>query len=209
MAVDFDDLAELTRVRLADAHRIAGLLARAFQDDPLMRYAIPDASQRARFLPSLIGLTVRYGCRYGEVYATPGYEGAAIWFPPERTTMLLWRMLRVGMFAVPLRIPWPILRRFNAANACSTAVHERCAPGAHWFLVQLGVEPSHQRQGIASRLLQPMLARIDAAALPCYLETENEANIAFYQRHGFRVVADDVVPRGGPRIWALVRAGRG
>ena len=49
-----------------------------------------------------------------------------------------------------------------------------------------------------------MLARVDAAGLPCYLETENPANIGIYQRYGFQVVAEDAMVNG-PHIWAMVR----
>lgn len=204
---DTHDLAGLRRATLVDARRVAAMLARAFQDDPLMRYAIPDADERRRLLPWLIGLNVRYGCRYGLVYATPGYEGAAVWLPPGQTKMTLGRMLRAGMFAAPLRVRWPILRRLAATGKYATALHERYAPGPHWYLAQVGVEPSQRRRGIASRLLRPMLAQIDATALPCYLETENEANVAVYQRFGFQVVAEGVAPAGGPRIWAMLRTG--
>src|ERR1051326_7905222 len=71
--------AGLIRIDTASIPRAAELLARAFQDDPLMTYAFPDAARRARLLPWLIGLNVRYGCLYGEVYATSGWEGTAIW----------------------------------------------------------------------------------------------------------------------------------
>ena len=199
-----DDLKYLARAEMADARRVAALLARAFQDDPLMRYAIPDAHKRGQLLPWLIGLNVRYGCRYGEVYRTPEYTGAAIWLPPNHATYTLWRMLRAGMFVAPLRLPWPMLRRLAAVESRAQSLHERHTPWPHWYLAQIGVEPARQRQGIASRLLRPMLARMDVAGLPCYLETENAANISIYQRHGFQVVAEDAAP-DGPHIWAMVR----
>jgi ribosomal protein S18 acetylase RimI-like enzyme len=151
-----------------------------------------------------MGLNVRYGCRYGEVYHTPDYTGAAIWLPPGQTAYTLWRMLRAGMFVAPLRLPWPMLRRLATVESRAQALHERYAPGSHWYLAQIGVEPAFQRQGIASRLLRPMLVRADAAGLPCYLETENPANIGIYQRYGFQVVAEDAMVNG-PHIWAMVR----
>ncbi|MGE5334399.1 MAG: GNAT family N-acetyltransferase [Nitrososphaerota archaeon] len=201
-----DGLADLIRVGMADTYRAAAVLARAFQDDPAMRYAMPDADERRRLLPWLIGFNVRYGCRYGEVYATPEYGGVAIWLPPEQPRFTFWRMVRAGMLAAPIRLRWSVVRRLMAVEGTAATLHERCAPEPHWYLSQVGVEPSQQRQGIASRLLRPMLARIDAAALPCYLETENAANVAFYQRHGFQIAAETVAPRGGPRVWAMLRA---
>jgi ribosomal protein S18 acetylase RimI-like enzyme len=198
----------LVHASAGDADRIAAMLARAFQDDALMRYAVPDARQLLRLLPWLIGLNVRYGCRYGEVWATPDYQGAAVWLPSGQATLTPGRMLRAGMFAAPLRVRWSILRRLAAAGAYATALHEHYAPQPHWYLSQLGVEPARQHQGIGSRLLQPMLARMDADRLPCYLETWHEANLAFYQRHEFAVVAEGAVPGGGPRTWAMLRAVR-
>jgi ribosomal protein S18 acetylase RimI-like enzyme len=177
-----------------------------------MRYAIPDAGERHRLLPWLIGRNVRDACRYGAVYATAGFEGAAVWFPPGRWRRTSWRMLRSGMVAAPLRVRWSILRRLAAVEARSQALHEHSAPASapHWYLAQAGVEPARQRRGIASQLLRPVLAHLDAQAppLPCYLETEQETNIAFYERFGFQVVAEDVGLPAGLHIWAMLRAAR-
>ncbi len=204
MTMGSDDLTGLIRANMADARRIAALFARAFADDPLMRYAIPDASQRHRLLPWLTGLNVRYGCRYGEVYTTPDFAGAAVWLPPGQTTYALWRMVRVGMFTAPFTMPWPMLRRLASVEGRARTLHARYAAGPHWYLSQIGVEPAHQQQGVAARLLRPMLARIDAMALPCYLETENAQNVAIYQRYGFHLVAEDSAA-DGPHIWAMLR----
>jgi GNAT superfamily N-acetyltransferase len=205
-----DDGASVVRAALADVGRITLPLARAFQNDPLMRFAIPDDNQRRRLAPRLIALNARYGCRYGEVYAAPnvygGYVGAAVWLPPGHTSMTLARILRAGLFVAPFRVPWPILRRLAIAGNHAASLHARCLTKPYWYLSQLGVEPAAQRRGVASRLLRPMLARMDAANLPCYLETENAANIAFYQRFGFHVAAEDTSP-GYPPIWGMVRPG--
>jgi ribosomal protein S18 acetylase RimI-like enzyme len=197
---------ELVRVSRADVRRAGAVLARAFQDDPLMVWAIPDADERRRILPWLIGLNVGYGCRYGEVYATLGYEGIAIWLPPGQSAFTLRRMARAGMLAALFRLRPSALRRMATVEGAAAALHQRYAPGQHWYLAQIGVDPAHQRRGVASRLLQPMLARMDAAGQPCYLETENGTNLAFYQRHGFRVVAEESVSGGGPHIWAMARS---
>jgi ribosomal protein S18 acetylase RimI-like enzyme len=75
----------------------------------------------------------------------------------------------------------------------------------HWYLWGLGVEPSRQGQGIGGMLIQPVLARADASGLPCYLETMNEKNVPFYEKHGFKIVSDAEVPRHGLRVWAMLR----
>ena len=81
-------------------------------------------------------------------------------------------------------------------------------PGPHWYLWGLGVEPSEQGKGIGGALMLPILARAEAEGVPCYLETQNEANVPFYRKHGFEVVSDGEVPKRGLRVWAMVRAPR-
>jgi GNAT superfamily N-acetyltransferase len=76
-------------------------------------------------------------------------------------------------------------------------------------LFYLGVTPMRQGQGTGSALLQPVLARADTDQLPCYLETGVARNVPFYERRGFQVVAEGALPRGGPPLWAMVRAPRG
>ena len=77
----------------------------------------------------------------------------------------------------------------------------------HWYLWGLGVEPSSPHQGLGGLLIQPMpiLARAGRDGLPCYLETTNEVNVPFYQKHGFSVVGDGVVPGTTLRVWEMRR----
>jgi hypothetical protein len=66
----------------------------------------------------------------------------------------------------------------------------------------VGVEPSEQGRGIGGALMQPILTRAGVEGLPCYLETQNERNLPFYERHGFEVISDGEVPKCGLRVWA-------
>jgi ribosomal protein S18 acetylase RimI-like enzyme len=205
MARTSETAGELTRARPADQARVAAIMARAFFDDPEMVYAFPDVHERTRRLPWLIGLNAGYGLRYGAVYAAAGWAGAAIWLPPGRTRYTLWRMLRAGMLAVPLRLTLDTLRRLAALGGHAADLQRRHARGPHWYLAQVGVEPARQHQGIGSRLLRPMLARCDAERMACYLETANPANVGLYEHFGF-VVVERVDPRGVvPGLWGMRR----
>ena len=195
----------LVRVQTPQAARVAALLARAFQNDPMMLALIPDARQRRRLLPRVITWNVTYACRYGEVYATPGWEGAAVWLPPGATAMTLRRILRAGLFVAPFQVSWRVLQRLAASGDAVARLHHQHAPMPHWYLSQLGVDPTHQRRGFASALLRPLLARLDAGGLPCYLETAQPANLPLYQRFGFAVVGEHRLARGNVALWALLR----
>ena len=185
--------------------RAAEALGRAFHDDPFMTRLIPDGSRRARLLPRLQKTVVRYGYLYGEVYTTPAVEGVVVWLLPGQTTLTPGRMLRTGMLAAPLWFGVRELAHLQALFTYAGEMRRRYAPGRHWYLLSLRVEPGCQGQGIGSMLLQPALARADADALPCYLDTEKEANVAFYEKHGFKVVGAGEAPHSRLPIWALRR----
>lgn len=69
----------------------------------------------------------------------------------------------------------------------------------------LGVDPAHQKHGVGGMLIQLVLERADTDRLPCYLETSNERNVAFYQKHSFTVANEGVVPKSNLHVWAMVR----
>jgi ribosomal protein S18 acetylase RimI-like enzyme len=186
----------------------AEVLALAFQHDPLSCYVFPEEVRRGRVLRWMFHQHLRYGLHYGEVYTTEAVDGVAIWLPPGQTTQTLWRLLRTGALLAPLRFGWSACRRSMTFLGVITTWHRHFAPDAHWYLFFLGVTPAQQGRGIGSALLQPVLARADAAALPCYLETGVARNLGFYEWHGFQVVADGALPRGGPHLWAMRREPR-
>jgi GNAT superfamily N-acetyltransferase len=181
-------------------------LAQAFHMYPLIEWFTPDAEMRLRTQPKAFRGMVRGGIQSGEVYATsPKIEGIAIWyFPgdqwviPLRTFSL--RRLFVSLFADKERMK--LVRSFvDYAND----VRKRLVPGRHFYLQVLGVAPVFQGRGYSSRLLKPMLARADREGLPCFLETQAEKNVKFYEHFGFRVGEEGKIPGGDVMSWAMVR----
>jgi ribosomal protein S18 acetylase RimI-like enzyme len=198
---------EPIRLVASQKAQAAQVLARAFLVDPAYAALFPDSVERERALQRLFGAVVGYSLVYGLVHTTPAGEGAACWLSPGNTKVTLWRMLRTGLGlqrAVAGFNP-QARREFLAVLAYMDEVHKREAPGPHWYLWALGVEPGCQGQGIGGRLIQPVLTQADKEGVPCYLETQTERNVAFYQRRGFEVVSDGVVPGQGIRIWTMLR----
>ncbi len=186
-------------------HRAAALLARAFHDDPVYRLTMPDEGKRASALTWLFERVVRYCILYGHTFTTPRLEGIAGWLPPGHSKLTLGRIIRSGLHATPLKLGLPAYRRFDTYMTYADKLHARLAPRTHWYLWVIGVEPACQGQGIGSKLLRPILARADADGVPCYLETEGERNVRFYEKHGFKVAHQGQVPRLGAQVWAMLR----
>ena len=178
------------------------MLARAFQDDPAWVWLIPDAERRARLLPWLF--RVGFDVTAADVYATPGeVRGAARWLAPGRPAMRVGPTLR-ALVTTPLRLG-VATPNFLAYGRAVELLRAEVAPGPHWYLAGIGVDPSAQRQGVGGALLQPGIRAAVREGVPAVLLTNNEANLSFYESHGFRTVREADTPQGGPHAWAMVK----
>ncbi len=127
--------------------------------------------------------------------------GAAIWDSPEQRPHNPVSQFRSGLWAAPARLgiaAWLRRRRLGSALATLDSPHP-C-----WYLNAIGVDPSAQRGGLGSALIKRMLERIDADALPAFLDTSAPDNLGYYQRFGFRVTAESTLPNGIP-LWGMTR----
>lgn len=197
---------EPVRLETSQVSAASAMLARAFRDDPMMRYVLPDDAQRARLLPWNFSALVRYCLPYGEVLTTPDLGGVACWLPPGGGTKDAWGMIRSGMVLAPLKLGPAAFVRFMGLAAYMDAARERIVPIPHWYLFGIGVEPSRQGEGIGGTLLAPALARADASGLPCYLETQTGRNVEFYEKRGFKVSKASTIR--GLRVWSMLRTPR-
>ena len=67
-------------------------------------------------------------------------------------------------------------------------------PAGSWYLSIIGVLPSAQGQGLGETLLAATLEEASRARAICYLETFSPRNLRFYERLGFRRLADHLEP---------------
>jgi ribosomal protein S18 acetylase RimI-like enzyme len=169
-------------------------LVKAFNDYPDLKYFFPEEPERQRMASYLFSMELRYAVRYYEVYATPDFKGTAIWAPPDKYPPSTWKTL--------LAVPLPVILGVGAYGGARLrhwgqyldSVHRRLAPFRHWYLETIGVDPSIKGQGYASKLIRPMLSRIDQEGLPCYLETDSENNVRLYEHFGFKLLEQSPVP---------------
>ncbi len=212
LALERSHVAHTSSVRRATRREIplvTRILVDAFQHDPMFQYVIPSAEQRARILPILFQLNADYAHRFGEVYLNAEHTAALLWLPSDRAEMTAWRLLRTGLITTPLAINWRILWSLLATTDQMAKQHARLISRPHWYLSQIGVVSAYQGQGIGGNVLRPLLARLDADRLPCYLETPTAANVTFYQRYGFDVVATQLpTNHGKPGVWSMIREPR-
>jgi ribosomal protein S18 acetylase RimI-like enzyme len=68
------------------------------------------------------------------------------------------------------------------------ARHDPTQP--HWHLGPVGVVPSLQGAGIGTMLMQRFCAVVDARESPAHLETDRLSSVRFYEKFGFRIIAE-------------------
>jgi len=194
------EVVRLEREQLGEA---SDVLARAFQDDPAWVWLLPDGERRARLLPWLF--RVGFDVTAADVWSTPGViRGAARWLPPGRPAMRIGPTLR-ALVSTPFHLG-SATAAFLSYGRAVEQMRTDVAAGPHWYLAGIGVDPAAQRQGIGAALLRPGIDAAERAGLPAVLLTNNEANLAFYESHGFAVVRKGRTPEDGPRAWAMVKA---
>lgn len=178
----------------ADVDDLGGALAAAFRADPVWRWIVPDDARWGARAAAAFGAEVAVKLRAGHTYTTDDRAGVALWTPPG-----LWRDPAAGQLRVA-----PSMGRLVGARGVRRGLGvlravERVHPEPeHWYLAFLGTHPDHQGRGVASALLAPVLQRCDLDGTPAFLESSNPGNVAFYERHGFRVTGRAAAPGAPP-----------
>lgn len=201
-----EKLSRMTTIRRAtrnDIPALAETLAAAFGNYSWTRWTVPadDHQRRLRDLFT-IDLT-EIGLVHNEVWTTDACTAVAVWIPPEplRTGTVDWE--RHTEASTPL-----MGDRLAIADQADAIIAPYRPSEPSWYLATTGVHPEHQRQGLGSAVLRPILKRCDADGSPCLTETSSLDNVRFYARLGFEVVARVSMPEDGPDVWIMQRKPR-
>lgn len=196
---------QIRRATPADVPALAGVLARAFFDDPVARWSCRPDRLRLAMLERFNAVRLRQLLAHEEVWTDERRCTVALWAPPKRWGTTVREDIQM---ALPLLHPRLIGRMpLVAAGMVGLERHHPRRP-PHWYLAILGTDPPAQGRGLGSAVLAPVLEQCDRDGVAAYLESSKERNIAFYARHGFRVSGELRMPRG-PKMWPMWREPRG
>ena len=129
-----------------------------------------------------------------------GVMGVAIWNSPHQHRHGTLTLLRSGLWAAPVRLGIPAWRRRSLGPVLAAIK----PPYLCWYLNGIRVDPSSQRSGLGSALINHMLAQIDDDTQAAFLDTSEPNNLGYYERFGFRVTAESSLPNGVP-VWGMTR----
>jgi GNAT superfamily N-acetyltransferase len=182
-----------------EPERAVATLVVAFSDDPIIRWFLPDSQRYLTHFPELLSLMVEIAVHEGSIDVSGPDAGAALWLAPgaelddETLGGLMYSTVEP--------------ERHEAAFDFLAQMTEYHPTEPHWYLPFIGVDPTCQRQGHGSRLLEQGLARCDRDGLPAYLEASSPRNRPLYERHGFVAFAE-VQTADSPPMWPMLRQPR-
>lgn len=197
---------DVTPARRDQVRRLAAVLGRAFYEDPVITWLLPDPAARARGLPRMFAAMTRHHfLRSGAPQVAAGADigGAALWDPPGR-----WKQSRLEELRMLPALLLALGSRATAGQQLAELMKQHHPAEPHWYLAVIGSDPTVRGRGYGQALMRAQLDRVDAEHAPAYLESSNPVNIPYYERFGFEVTGEIVVPGGGPTLWPMWRAPR-
>ena len=167
--------------------------------------ACRDSRDRRERLTGLYRAELRsLALRAGEVWITDCGRSVAVWLPARFQVELdpadaaAREVAAVAAFGERLSV----VAEIDGAVACHR-------PVCDWYLATMGTLRRAQRLGLGTEVLQPRLRALDDTAASAVLETSDPANLRFYGRLGFEVVAElDRLAHGAPTTWVMERLHR-
>lgn len=190
-----------------DIDRGALVLRDAFKDDPLWNAVFenePDAEEK---LLAFYEAPLRYCRKYGQgVAPSPVLEGIAAWVPGKLADMTPWRMIRCGVLKAGMRIGMGPAKRLEiVSKTLGKDRWENLGRRSFIYLTIIGVASTCQGLGLGGLLLGMITRQSEHLRLPVYLETEKEENIGFYEKFGFHIIKEIMLPQLNLPMWEMIR----
>jgi ribosomal protein S18 acetylase RimI-like enzyme len=193
--------ASIRQAASGDLEGIVELLADAYADDPFFRWMVPDDGGWPAFARDYFGFVVARALPAEETLVAAELDGTAVWTPPG------FQLLGAGDLGRAQGLLTDHLgerARLALAGLLGARRHE--PEQEHATLIYIAVRSDRQGLGIAGELIRQTLGELDEAGVGAYLVSTNPRNLGFYERAGFRTLAEVQTPDGAITTHAMWRS---
>jgi ribosomal protein S18 acetylase RimI-like enzyme len=185
---------EISQAGPERVQRLVDVLARSFADDPIIRWPFPTDGNLEEQCRELFRILDEPFAETGWLWEAGHATGVALWVPPDGEARFL--EIELGTRDAIDAMTEDDGVRYRAFWDW---IEDHLPTEPHWFLDHLAVAPEHRGEGLGTALVELGVGFARRDEVPAFLETARPGNVGYYERLGFRVVADEHAPGGGPR----------
>lgn len=132
-------------------------------------------------------------------------KGFAVVLPPGFTGSKTIPFLFNGGLRLFMHTGFGLIGRLLTYENFSMGLKKESTGNADWYIFNLSVKTEAQGQGIATKLMRPLLDFCKRENATLYLETNKESNVGLYRHFGFSLVKQDVIPGSEVEHYAMMK----
>ena len=178
----------------------AMVFSKAFLNYPLYTYLFPDVDQRKKLLPILFEISVTYLSEfvYGIAHGD-SVQAVLLMDSPNKKEPSLKSLIAILVkygYQLPFRKSIKMLSIFNK-------IHNAQPKSNFYYIQAIAVDPTIQGGGFGKMIIH--FVKELAGNQPIYLETNDELNVAYYQKRGFVLYKEYVCDKSKKlKTWSMI-----
>jgi len=165
---------------------VLAILHKSFKDNKSTNFVVKQDKKKDKRIKILLEYCYAKGEQQGTIYLSPDNNACAIVLYPEKekTTLKgLYYMIKLLFGGIGLFRVGKITNREKTIQKH----HPTYAFNHLWYI---GVNPDQQGKGLGTQLMNRIMEDSKKLNRPLFLETSNEKNFPFYERLGFKRIAE-------------------
>ena len=164
----------------------AEVASESFANDPVHLYVTKAESLRKKFIYHLMIERLATSAREDIIYFDEENRGICIWRDAHNAYDVFDFLMYPNWVFLLLYLPKTIktLVAYSQLDA-------KVFPKNTLLISPVFVDPKHQGEGVASKLIKQGIADLTAKGYKLGLETQNPKNVPIYEKFGFKVIKHD------------------
>jgi ribosomal protein S18 acetylase RimI-like enzyme len=173
----------MNKAKADDKAWVVNLLSQAFQENQSVNYIVRQDDNRERRIAILMEYSFDMCLMFGEVWLSDDRQACAlVLFPDKKKTTFNTIYLDIKLVIKSIGITGISKALRRESNIKSKQPKVRM-----YYLWFIGVNPSSQKKGIGSKLLDEVINQAEQEGRPVFLETSTLINLPWYERFGFKI----------------------